>query len=303
MKMKKLIVVFALCAVFVVGALSLTACKTQLGDLNVDTDYTKFPVAENYNAYDMLQSLYSQWTGDSYYRYETFHFEATALGLGGERNTQMINKVTPDYVFYQQYAVGTGLAAINEAERYYFDKNGAQKGIFIEKKLSYDSKKGEMTLKNGWSDWKDYAREEPISERVANARGHLTTYIFDTRDCLSEKHDDKVYFDKNTGTYYFTITFDCSDEKMNGLQTEARDEFIHNTGAENEGFGMEQDTTLQVRAREIAGVMRMIYFCRTEKYFGKKKVGGLIDVKAQQQCISVFDYDSAKYALSADEKA
>lgn len=302
MKLKKSLICAIICLTLSVSVFALSACNTELGDLNVDTDYKKFDISDEYTAYDMLQTLYSQWTKDSFYREETFHFEANAVGMSGIRDVTMINKVTPQYVYYQQLTYGTGLAAANEAERFYYGTDGTQKGIVIENNVKYNDKTKEFSMKKDWSAWGDYGKITPIAERAQSARAHLTTYVFDTRDCLAKEHEEAVYYDKTSGTYYFTITFDCSTDKMNTLQTAARDEFIESTGAENEGFQMQQNTTLQVRARKVDGVLRMIYFCRTEKYSGKKKIGVSIDVKAQQQCISIFDYDSAKYALSGDEK-
>ena len=135
-----------------------------------------------------------------------------------------------------------------------------------------------------WGEYREYAGDVAEQNRVLTE--HLTTYDFSKRDHLSDKHNDTVY--KVGDVYYCTMTLDCSEEMMNTVHKAARDEFIANTGAEEEGFSIE-DTTIDFAIAEIDGEYKFVAWARNEDYAGKHSLIG--EVSCTQTCYSTYSYE------------
>ena len=76
---------------------------------------------------------------------------------------------------------------------------------------------------------------------------------------------------------------------MNTVHKAARDEFIANTGADEEGFSIE-DTTIDFAIAEIDGEYKFVAWRRNEDYSGKRAgiAGG---VNCTQTCYSTYSYE------------
>ena len=75
---------------------------------------------------------------------------------------------------------------------------------------------------------------------------------------------------------------------MNTVHKAARDEFIANTGAEEEGFSIE-DTTIDFAIAKIDGLYKFVAWKRNEDYAGKHSLIG--EVSCTQTCYSTYSYE------------
>lgn len=179
--------------------------------------------------------------------------------------------------------LGTGVDKGTKAVRYYFDGENAWDSENTDGgDISIDEVSG-LPVTADWGEYREY--EGDIAEQNRVLTEHLTTYDFSKRDYLSDKHNDTVY--KVGDVYYCTMTLDCSEEMMNTVHKAARDEFIANTGAEEEGFSIE-DTTIDFAIAEIDGEYKFVAWKRNEDYAGKHAIG---EVSCTQTCYSTYSYE------------
>lgn len=297
-----------LCAALLCCTVLLTACG---GDLNPDdftpTDYKGLKAAEGEafrSAYTLMLDVIDTWKTDSYLRTEYFGFEARTLSaVAATQSTYTAFKVSPDYVYKQEVKVGTGMGRENDANKFY---NRTGDDVYYRVVMDDDPDNvpnqgsgDEIFRVVSWADWNEstYSQSEDALE-ASRIRTHITTYDLSDRAYLSANHDDTVYV--HGDEYLFTITLDCSDERMNSTQSEARDEFIRNTGADANGkFHMETETLLEFRVKMIDGKLRMTYYRRLESYQGAR---GAIKLSCRQYCKSTFDYTPSAYELDASER-
>ena len=150
------------------------------------------------------------------------------------RSTDLLRKVDGQRIYSQEVILGTGQDTGTKAIRYYFDGVNAWDSENTDGgDISIDEVSG-LPVTADWGEYREY--EGDIAEQNRVLTEHLTTYDFSKRDYLSDKHNDTVY--KVGDVYYCTMTLDCSEEMMNTVHKAARDEFIANTGAEEEGFSI-----------------------------------------------------------------
>ena len=201
------------------------------------------------------------------------------------RSTDLLRKVEGQRIYSQEVILGTGQDTGTKAIRYYFDGENAWDSENTDgADISINNTSG-LPVTADWGEYREY--EGDIAEQNRVLTEHLTTYDFSKSDYLSDKHNDTVY--KVGDVYYCTMTLDCSEEMMNTVHKAARDEFIANTGAEEEGFSIE-DTTIDFAIAEIDGEYKFVAWRRNEDYSGKRAgiAGG---VSCTQTCYSTYSYE------------
>lgn len=300
MKRKSVIAIAAVAALISVFTFAFAAC----GDtptITVDDEFlgTSDPqyAVEGMSAYDLIMEAYDNWCNDDgYVRSEQFVFTAQAIGgiyTAATRNTDLLRKVDGDRIYSQEVILGTGADDGTKAIRYYFDGTKAWESENTDKAdISLDSEGLPMT-----SDWGEFvAYDGDIAEQNRVMTEHLTTYDFSSRDYLSDKHNDTVY--KVGDLYYCTMTIDCSIEMMNTVHKAAKEEFLANTGADEEGFSIE-DTTIDFAIAEIDGEYKFVAWVRHENYSGMRGDLGGMTVECSQSCYSTYAYTG--YEITSDD--
>ena len=289
MKIKRIfsfaVVIALLCAV----AIGVAACgdtpTIKVNDEFLGTSDSQYAV-DGMSAYDLIMEAYSNWCDDDgYVRREQFVFTAVLGGFmtAATRSTDLLRKVDGQRIYSQEVILGTGVDKGTKAVRYYFDGVNAWDSENTDGgDISIDEVSG-LPVTADWGEYREY--EGDVAEQNRVLTEHLTTYDFSKRDYLSDKHNDTVY--KVGDVYYCTMTLDCSEEMMNTVHKAARDEFIANTGAEEEGFSIE-DTTIDFAIAEIDGEYKFVAWKRNEDYAGKHVIG---EVSCTQTCYSTYSYE------------
>lgn len=291
MKIKRIFssaVVIALLCAFAIGVAACGDTPTiKVNDEFLGTSDSQYAV-DGMSAYDLIMEAYRNWCDDDgYVRREQFVFTAEVLGgfmTAATRSTDLLRKVDGQRIYSQEVILGTGQDTGTKAIRYYFDGVNAWDSENTDgADISIDEVSG-LPVTADWGEYREY--EGDIAEQNRVLTEHLTTYDFSKRDYLSDKHNDTVY--KVGDVYYCTMTLDCSEEMMNTVHKAARDEFIANTGAEEEGFSIE-DTTIDFAIAEIDGEYKFVAWKRNEDYAGKHSVIG--EVSCTQTCYSTYSYE------------
>lgn len=291
MKIKRIfsfaVVVVLVCA-FAIGVAACGDTPTiKVNDEFLGTSDSQYAV-DGMSAYDLIMEAYRNWCDDDgYVRREQFVFTAEVLGgfmTAATRSTDLLRKVDGQRIYSQEVILGTGQDTGTKAIRYYFDGENAWDSENTDgADISIDEVSG-LPVTADWGEYREYGGDVAEQNRVLTE--HLTTYDFSKRDYLSDKHNDTVY--KVGDVYYCTMTLDCSEEMMNTVHKAARDEFIANTGAEEEGFSIE-DTTIDFAIAEIDGEYKFVAWKRNEDYAGKHSVIG--EVSCTQTCYSTYSYE------------
>ena len=277
------VIVIALLCAFAIGVAACGDTPTiKVNDEFLGTSDPEYAV-DGMSAYELIMEAYSNWCDDDgYVRREQFVFTAEIFGgvVVATRSTDLLRKVEGQRIYSQEVILGTGQDTGTKAIRYYFDGENAWD--------SENTDGADISINN--------TSGLPVQNRVLTE--HLTTYDFSKSDYLSDKHNDTVY--KVGDVYYCTMTLDCSEEMMNTVHKAARDEFIANTGADEEGFSIEdtadeegfsiEDTTIDFAIAEIDGEYKFVAWRRNEDYSGKRAgiAGG---VNCTQTCYSTYSYE------------
>ena len=281
-------IVIALLCAFAIGVAACGDTPTiKVNDEFLGTSDSQYAV-DGMSAYDLIMEAYANWCDDDgYVRREQFVFTAEILGgvVVATRNTDLLRKVEGQRIYSQEVILGTGQDTGTKAIRYYFDGVNAWDSENTDGgDISIDEVSG-LPVTADWGEYREY--EGDVAEQNRVLTEHLTTYDFSKRDYLSDKHNDTVY--KVGDVYYCTMTLDCSEEMMNTVHKAARDEFIANTGADEDGFSIE-DTTIDFAIAEIDGEYKFVAWRRNEDYSGKRAgiPGG---VNCTQTCYSTYSYE------------
>ena len=289
MKIKRIFSVAVVIALLCAFAIGVAACgdtpTIKVNDEFLGTSDSQYAVDEM-SAYDLIMEAYSNWCDDDgYVRREQFVFTAEIFGgiVVATRSTDLLRKVDGQRIYSQEVILGTGEDKGTKAIRYYFDGVNAWDSENTDgADISINNTSG-LPVTADWGEYREY--EGDVAEQNRVLTEHLTTYDFSKRDYLSDKHNDTVY--KVGDVYYCTMTLDCSEEMMNTVHKAARDEFIANTGAEEEGFSIE-DTTIDFAIAEIDGEYKFVAWKRNEDYAGKHVIG---EVSCTQTCYSTYSYE------------
>ena len=245
---------------------------------------------DNMSAYDLVMEAYANFIVEqNYTREEYFRFNSSVA----TRNTHLIRKIADGKVYNQEVIVGTGFDKGTCATRFYYDGSVAY-GLNNTKKsdIKYNKDTQEFTVKN-WGSFSPY--EKDTDAQVKEFREKITTYDIMTRDCLSPNHNDKVY--EKDGVYYCQIKINCSEEKMNGMQRAAKQEFLDTLGAKESGFKI-NDTTIDFAIKNIDGKYKFLIWRRNEKYSGKH-ASFSIEISCRQECLCTYTYGNAQ--ITADD--
>ena len=282
------VIVIALVCAFAIGVAACGDTPTiKVNDEFLGTSDPEYAV-DGMSAYELIMEAYSNWCDDDgYVRREQFVFTAEIFGgvIVATRSTDLLRKVDGQRIYSQEVILGTGKDTGTKAIRYYFDGENAWDSENTDgADISINNTSG-LPVTADWGEYREY--EGDIAEQNRVLTEHLTTYDFSKRDFLSDKHNDTVY--KVGDVYYCTMTLDCSEEMMNTVHKAARDEFIANTGAEEEGFSIE-DTTIDFAIAEIDGEYKFVAWRRNEDYSGKL-AGVAGGVNCTQTCYSTYSYE------------
>lgn len=306
--MKKFCIAILLVTVIVVSAFSLAGCGetrdiTQLiliEDVNFAV-YDSRDVEKDSGAHDLIVEAYNNWIeSTNYVREERFSFKAFNGKIDfATRETKLTRKIVDDKIYSQEIIVGTGQDDGTCAKKYYFDGQNAYESNFnaddkdFNKRTSikYNRETDEFTTEK----WEDFvAFEGDTEEENYIYKDQLTTYNFFKKENLSPKHDDKIY--KVGDTYYCSMTLNCTPEMMRTEFRVALDDFLNQTGAEEEGFAIKDDVVVfDFAIKEINGKMLFTAWRRTEVYSGKYKIlASALDINCEQVCESVYTYGTAE---------
>lgn len=302
--MKKLFVSILLVFTLIVGAFAFAGCDgrdiTQL-ILIEDENFAVYDDSDVYKdsgAHDLILEAYENWiVSTNYQREERFSFKAFNGALNfATRETKLTRKIVDDKIYSQEIIVGTGEDDGSCAKKYYFDGENAfesnynidDKGFSKRTSVKYNSETDEFTTEK----WEDFvAFEGDVEQENYLYKDQLTTYNFFKKENLSPKHDDKIY--KVGDTYYCSMSLNCTPEMMQTEFRVALDDFLTQTGADEEGFAIKDDVVVfDFAIKEIDGAMQFVAWRRTEIYSGKYK--GVLTINCEQVCESVYTYGNAE---------
>lgn len=309
MKKKAMIIVIA--AVLVVSVmLGVAACKKNssatIGIDNpftenfVDMDYSAdngYTPVEGLDALDVLKTAYNHWINDTHYqRTEAFDFSTSAANQA----SMSVYKRNGDEYFKQNVKITTGLQKDNIGERIYFDGSKAYSIYFNDA----DRAPGDEDAMFAVTDWGEYSewtpgdRYDDLEDLNYELNEELNPYAWQDKANYAEDCNYTVY--EKDGKYYFTLTLDCSKEKMDTVHTEARDEIIAGTGGDAGSLVMNQNTKCDFIVTPLEnGDYRFEAWRRAEDYKGSR---GIFSLTCKQVTICVFSYDEADYVIIDAEK-
>lgn len=292
--MKRKFLVAVVVAVMSLSLIFAVACAGEFNELEVLDknlgNHENLDVVEGMSAYDLVMEAYENWCNDTnYVREEYFSFAANDGALA-TRDTHMIRKIKGDEIYSQEIIYGTGQDKGSCAKKYYFDGTNAYYTNNTNKKdLTMDETTKELSTAS-WGEFAPFAGDIAEENRVLTE--HMTTYDLSKREYLAQEHDDKVY--TADGVYYCTLTIDCAAETMKTTHRAALDEFLANTGAEENGFTC-NNTTIDFAIRNVDGKNKIVIWKRNEVYSGNYMLGPLpIKVSCQQTCLAYFTYGNAE---------
>lgn len=303
--MKKLLTLFVVSVLLITSVFALVGCSddTKVAFIT-DTNFAKYDestVVEQSGAHDLIVEAYNNWIVDTnYVRDERFSFKAFNGHVDfATRETHLIRKIVDDRIYSQEIIVGTGQDKGSCAKKYYFDGTNAYESNFNsddkdfnkKKSVSYNKKTGEFAAEK-WEDFVAFTGD--VNQENYEMKEQLTTYNFFKKENLSPKHDDKIY--KVGDTYYCSLSLNCTPEMMRTEFRVALNDFLNQTGAEEEGFKIKDDVVVfDFAIREIDGAMKFVAWRRTEIYSGKYKLGiASLGIDCEQICESVYTYGNAE---------
>lgn len=303
--MKKFIIAVLLVLAISASVFAFAGCQerrdiTQL--ILIDDEnfaqYDSSTVDSDSGAHDLILQAYENWIASTnYQRDERFSFKAFNGKIDfATRETKLTRKIVGDKIYSQEIIVGTGEDTGSCAKKYYFDGtdayesnfNAEDKGFSKRTSVTYNRETDEFTAEK----WEDFvAFEGDVEQENYLYKDQLTTYNFFKKENLSDKHDDKIY--KVGDTYYCSMTLNCTPEMMRTEFRVALDDFLNQTGAEEEGFKIKDDMVVfDFAIKEIDGAMVFVAWRRTEIYSGK--YGGFLTINCEQVCESVYTYGNAE---------
>lgn len=302
--MKKILTVLVVSVLLIASVLSLVGCSddTKVAFIE-DANFAKYDettVVEESGAHDLIVEAYNNWIASTnYVREERFSFKAFNGPVDfATRDTHLVRKIVDDQIYSQEIIVGTGQDKGSCAKKYYFDGTKAYESNFNsddddfdKKSVSYNNKTGEFSTKK-WEDFVEFNGD--VEQENYEMKEQLTTYNFFKKENLSPKHDDKIY--KVGDTYYCSLSLNCTPEMMRTEFRVALDDFLAQTGAEEEGFKIKDDVVVfDFAIKEIDGEMQFVAWRRTEIYSGKYKLGLVsLDINCEQTCESMYTYGNAE---------
>ena len=302
--MKKVLIVTLLVLVITTSIFALAGChKRDITELILIEDenfavYDEANVAQESGAHDLIVEAYNDWIASkNYTRQERFSFKAFNGAIDfATRETELTRKIVDDKIYSQEIIVGTGEDDGSCAKKYYFDGENAFESNFNiddsdfnkRNSVKYNKESGTFTTQK----WEDFvAFEGDVEQENYLYKDQLTTYNFFKKENLSSKHDDKIY--KVGDTYYCSMTLNCTPEMMRTEFRVALDDFLNQTGADEEGFTIKDDVVVfDFAIKEVNGVKIFVAWRRTEIYSGKYK--GFLTINCEQVCESVYTYGNAE---------
>lgn len=302
--MKKLLMILVVSVLLITSIFALVGCSddTKVAFIT-DPNFAKYDestVAEQSGAHDLIVEAYNNWiVNTNYSREERFSFKAFNGPVDfATRETHLVRKIVDDKIYSQEIIVGTGQDKGSCAKKYYFDGANAYESNynsedngFKKSSVSYNKETGEFSTEK-WEDFVAFTGDATQENYLMKEQ--LTTYNFFKKENLSPKHDDKIY--KVGDTYYCSMSLNCTPEMMRTEFRVALDDFLAQTGAEEEGFKIKDDVVVfDFAIKEVNGAMQFVAWRRTEIYSGKYKLGlAALGIDCEQVCESVYTYGNAE---------
>ena len=238
---------------------------------------------------------------DNYYSAEDVIFVRSldfTAGSGvlilGTQQTIEITKFSGNSVFHQVTKQGYLAGASNEGYRFYFDGTNG-----YEYKEDSETRFPEL----GVEDWDGlsygpYQDEEMTSQQKADDLRQFSSYVI-TEDTLSASHDDNVYL--LDGKYYISITINCMDIELNGVQAAVEESIMSGLGATAEpgSFLWREDTVIFLEITKIGD--DYFFTARNMKENYSARQSGL-RVPCTQSISGSYAYDQSVVAITDDEK-
>ena len=313
--MKKMFLTLVAIVVLIAAVCGAVACTTNKSsasnvienpfvenftEMDYSSGYTK---VEGLDAMGVLISAYNTWKDNTAYkRTEVFDFNLDA-GLQASQQSLTIYKRDGDSFYKENVKITTGAQTDNIGERVYYDGSKVYSIYFNDK----DRAPGDENDLFAVTDWGEYA-EWTEGDRYADFEAlrfdfieELNPYDWDDKENMASDCDYSVY--EKDGKYYFTLTIDCSKEKMDSVHTAARDSITAGTGGIPGSLKMLQNTKTDYIVTPMPdGTYRFDAWRRTEYYEGKKKVVFNITATCKQSTVTLFDYETADYTITAADK-
>ena len=314
--MKKKAITIAIAAIVVASVvLGVAGCGTNKGsalesidnpfvenftEMDYSQGYTK---VEGLDAMEVLISAYNSWKNNTAYkRTEAFDFNLDA-GLEAAQQSMTIYKRDGDKFYKENVKITTGAQEDNIGERVYYDGSKVY-SIYFNDKDRVPGDEDNLFAVTDWgnyTEWQSGDRYEDFDALKFDFVEELNPYDWDDKANMASDCDYSVY--EKDGKYYFTLTIDCSKEKMDSVHTAMRDSITEATGGIPGSLDMTQNTKTDYIVTPMPdGTYRFDAWRRTEYYTGKKKVLFEITAECRQSTVTVFDYEPADYTITDAEK-
>ena len=310
--MKKKVIIASIAVILVIGVVfGVVACNKNNGSATmgldnpfvenfVDMDYSAengYTPVEGLDALDVLKTAYEHWVNDRHYeRTEAFDFSTTVAN----QSSMSVYKRNGDEYFKQNVKITTGLQKDNIGERIYFDGNTAYSIYFNDKERAPGAEDALFAVTDWgkYEEWKPGDRYDDLEDLNYELNEELNTYAWQDKANYASDCDYTVY--EKDGKYYFTLTLDCSKEKMDTVHSEARDDILAGTGGDEGSLVMNKNTNCDFIVTPLeGGDYRFEAWRRAEDYSGSRSI---IKVSCQQITICVFSYEEADYVITDAEK-
>lgn len=272
-------------------------------EMDYSAGYTK---VDGLDAMEVLISAYNTWKSNtSYKRTEAFDFNLDASGIEAKQQSLTVYKRDGEQFYKENVKITTGAQKDNIGERVYYDGNKVY-SIYFNDKDRVPAETGNIFAVTNWgsyAEWTPGDRYENFDALKFDFVEELNPYDWDDKANMAADCDYSVY--EKDGKYYFTLTIDCSKEKMDTVHTAARDSVIAGTGGIPGTLEMMQNTKVDYIVTPMSdGTYRFDAWRRTEYYKGKKKALFEITITAEcrQSTVTVFDYETTDYKITAEDK-
>ena len=284
---------------------AIDAIDNPFPDNYVEMDYSQgYTKVEGLDAMEVLISAYNTWKNNTgYKRSEAFDFNLDVNIIKAAQQSLTYYKRDGEKFYKENVKITTGAQEDNIGERVYFDGNKVY-SIYFNDKDRAPGKEDNLFNVTDWGNYEEWTpgdRYDDFEALKFDFIEELNPYDWDDKANMAADCDYTVY--EKDGKYYFTLTIDCSKEKMDSVHTAARDSITEGTGGIPGSLNMTKNTKTDYIITPMPdGTYRFDAWRRTEYYTGKKKVGFEITAECKQSTVTVFDYESEQYTITAADK-
>lgn len=300
MKRGNIIRVITVLLAIAASACALTSCGGLDNEIVIDglpSSYENMETAENMSAYALYCEAHAAYLDEDDYKLTRYYDFSTVSGVNQNMQIKTVRKISGGAVYNEEVVLGAGILSLNEGKKVYF-KGGDAYSLYFNDKKKVPGTGEDVFAVSEWADFGAYDADRygEAEKTERTFRTGMVSYDLSDPAYLSADSADTVYV--HEGVYYFTLTVDCSDSAMAGVQRAVAEGIAEKTASKPEDMKMKSNTTIQAAVKSVDGKMKFTYLKINESYSGKLS---FFNADCATMYYNILEYGAEASAITAAE--